>query len=107
MSLDIYLKEVRLTAIFDANITHNLNKMAKDAGIYSHLWRPDEIGIVTASQLIEPLRAGLALLKSDPLRFQNFDASNGWGKYENLVSVVEDYLAACVENPNATVEVSR
>lgn len=29
--------------LFDANITHNLNRMAGAAGIYDALWRPDEM----------------------------------------------------------------
>ena len=37
MSLDVYLKEVRETIIYDRSITHNLNKMADAAGIYKHL----------------------------------------------------------------------
>ena len=107
MSLDVYLKEVRLTTIYDANITHNLNKMADAAGIYKHLWRPEEIEITKAAQLIEPLREGLALLLSDPERFKEFDPENKWGDYDGLVDFVRSYLAACEENPNATVEVSR
>ena len=106
MSLDVYLREVRLTTIYDANITHNLNKMAEEAGIYKHLWRPEEIGVTKAQQLIAPLRAGLELLKADPARFEKHNASNGWGMYEHFVPFVENYLAACEENPDATVEVS-
>lgn len=93
--------------VYWANITHNLNKMAGDAGIYEHLWRPDEIGITKAAELIEPLRAGLALLKSDPSRFKKFNPENGWGTYDGLVAFVEKYLAACEEYPAATVRVSR
>ena len=107
MSLDVYLTKVQPCEVYSANITHNLNKMAEDAGIYYHLWRPEEIGITTAAQLIEPLRNGLALLKSDQARFEKFDASNGWGVYSHLVSFVEEYLAACEKNPDATVHVSR
>ena len=107
MSLDVSLKEMRLTSIYDSNITHNLNKMAEVAGIYKHLWRPDEIGITKASQLIEPLREGLALLLSDPERFKEFDPENKWGDYDGLVDFVRSYLAACQENPNAMVEVTR
>ena len=36
----------------DVNITHNLNKMADAVGLYEVLWKPDEIGITTASQMI-------------------------------------------------------
>ncbi len=107
MSLDVYLREVRLTTIYDANITHNLNRMAEEAGIYKHLWRPEEVGITKAQQLIEPLREGLALLLSDPERFKKFDPENKWGDYNELVDFVRSYLAACEENPDAEVSVSR
>ena len=30
--------------------------MAKEADIYQHLWRPDEIGITKAAELIPPIR---------------------------------------------------
>lgn len=107
MSLDVYLSAVRATEVYSANITHNLNEMAEQAGIYKHLWRPDEIGITTAAQLIEPLRGGLELLRSDPARFEAFNAPNGWGKYEHFVPFVAEYLDACEKNPDATVSVSR
>ena len=107
MSLDVYLTEVRETTIYDRNITHNLNKMADEAGIYKHLWRPEEIEITKAAQLIEPLREGLSLLLSDPERFKKFDPENKWGDYDGLVNFVREYLAACEENPNASVSVRR
>jgi hypothetical protein len=107
MSLDVYLRAVRLTKVYSANITHNLNKMADEARIYKHLWRPDEIGITKAEQLIEPLRAGLELLVSDPERFKKFNPANGWGDYEGLVKFVQDYLSSCEENPDAEIEISR
>ena len=107
MSLDVYLTEVRETEIYESNITHNLGLMAKKAGIYKYLWRPEEIGIFKASQLIEPLSAGLDLLLSDPDRFKKYDPSNGWGDYDGLVDFVRNYLAACEENQDAKVNVSR
>lgn len=107
MSLDVYLTRTQPTTVYDANITHNLGKMADEAGIYKHLWRPDEIGITKAEQLIEPLRAGLARLKSNPERFKMFDAINGWGLYIDFVPFVEKYLQACEEYPDAEVSVSR
>ena len=107
MSLDVYLRAVRETRVYDANITHNLGKMANAAGIYKHLWRPEELGITKAAELIEPLREGLARLKADPEEYEQYNASNGWGKYEHFVEFVEEYLAACDANPDATVEVSR
>lgn len=93
--------------IYEANITHNLNRMASEAGVYMALWRPDEIGISHAHQLIPLLREGLALLQSDPDKYQPFNPSNGWGDYDGLVKFVANYLRACEAHPDAVVEVSR
>lgn len=106
MSLDVYLS-LDGREIYEANITHNLNTMAEEAGIYRHLWRPDEIGITTASELIEPLRAGLHSLVERPSYFEQFNSPNGWGLYVHFVPFVARYLEACVENPSALVRVSR
>jgi len=107
MSLDVRLMAVRVTSVFDYNITHNLGKMAEEAGIYKELWRPDELGITIAAELIKPLSDGLALMKSDPERFKKLDSPNGWGIYEYFVPFVEDYLNACIENPMAEITVLR
>ena len=107
MSLDVYLTRTQPTTVFDANITHNLGAMAEEAGIYKHLWRPEEIGITKASQLIEPLREGIALMKIEPLRFEKHNPTNGWGSYKDFVPWLERYLAACEEYPDADVGVSR
>lgn len=124
MSLDVFLKgpTPKLTRceccgqerevdeveyLYDANITHNLSTMADRAGIYHHLWRPDAINIHKAAALIQPLTEGLERLKSDPEHYKAFNPSNGWGNYNNLVSFVSQYLAACKEYPAAEVGVSR
>lgn len=107
MSLDVMLTRVQPTRVYSANITHNLGEMAGEAGIYKHLWRPEEIEITKAEQLIEPLKAGIALMESDPKRFEKFNAPNGWGMYEHFIPWLREYLGACVEYPDATVEVSR
>jgi hypothetical protein len=93
--------------VFSANITHNLNKMANEAGIYKHLWRPDELGVTKASELIQPLRNGLILLKSNPDFFKRFNPENGWGSYEGLIDFTERYLKACEEYPDSIVGASR
>lgn len=98
---------MRETNVFTANITHNLNKMAEEAGIYKALWRPDEIGISTAKELIPILEKGLADLKADPERFKKFNPPNGWGDYDGLVRFVEQYLTACKENHDAKVYADR
>lgn len=107
MSLDVMLIRMQPIAVFSSNITHNLNKMAEEAGIYKHLWRPESIGITKAKQLIEPLKTGIALMKSDPERFKKFDTENGWGTYEHFIPWIEKYLIACEQYPDAEIEVNR
>ena len=103
MSLDVYLEK----AVYTSNITHNLNKMAEEAGIYEALWRPDEIGLCNAEELIQPLSAGLNLMLKEPDRFKKLNPENGWGSYEVFVAFVSEYLAACIDNPEARVRACR
>lgn len=107
MSLDVTLTATRPTEVFSANVTHNLNNMAEAAGIYKHLWRPEEIGITKASQLVEPLRTAIALMRADPARFKLLNPSNGWGSFERFLPWLETYADACEKNPDAEVSVSR
>lgn len=105
MSLDFTLSKMAVVDVYDANITHNLGPMAREAGIYQCLWRPKELGITTAQQMIQPLREGLAKLRERPEHFTKFDSPNGWGLYVNFVPWVEGVLAACEEHPDAKVSV--
>ena len=109
MSLDIWLTKPAVAEIevFDANITHNLGKMAEEANIYGILWRPEEHGITHAWQLIGPLREALEEMKEYQNRFKRHDADNGWGTYKDFLPWLERLLGACVECPGATIHVSR
>jgi hypothetical protein len=113
--------------VFSANITHNLCRMAHEAGIYEALWRPhrlkecynipendheaewkfEEENSSKAKELIEPLRQGLHSLKIEPEKYEKFNPKNAWGSYHGLVTFVEKYLNACYEYPDADVKVSR
>lgn len=120
MSLDVYLNRKMYLSydegktysedyeqVYCANITHNLNIMAREAGIYEALWRPEEIGANKASEIVELLENGLADLKARPEHFKTFNSPNGWGMYEHFVPFVEKYLNACKEYPDAIIEVSK
>lgn len=106
MSLDICLI-IDGDIVYESNITHNLTKMASEAKLCDALWFPDELGVTKASQLIDTLEEGLAALKENPEYFEQFNASNGWGKYKHFVPFVEDYLKACRKHPDAEVRVGR
>lgn len=100
-------QEYESCELYSRNITHNLGKMASEAGLYKWLWRPDENGIEAAGQLVPHLREGLGILLTEPERFEQLNPSNGWGDYRGLVDFVTDYLIACARHPTAKVEVSR
>lgn len=93
--------------VFWRNITHNVGRMAAEAGVYEALWRPDEKGWTKAADLIPALRDGLAELQTFPDRYREFNPENGWGSYEGLVAFVAAYLGACETFPHADVRVSK
>ena len=95
------------TEIYSANITHNLSKMAGEADVHKCMWRPDELEITKANQLIEPLRDGLAKLQTEPEHYKQFNPENGWGDYDGLVNFIAGYLRACEMYPEANVSVWR
>lgn len=140
MSLDVYLNRKRYLSydegktytedteqVYWANITHNLNTMAGEAGIYEALWRPhrlkegynisendhqaewkfEEENTTLAKDIIPLLEKGLSDLKTRPEYFEKFNSPNGWGMYEHFVPFVEKYLEACKKYPDAIIEVSR
>ena len=120
MSLDVYLTRKKWISydagktfteedenLYDGNITHNLGKMAIEAGIYKALWRPEEIGKIKAGEIVEILEKGLSDLKKRPEHFKKFNSPNGWGMYEHFIPFVEEYLDACKKYPDADIKVSR
>jgi hypothetical protein len=107
MSLDVWLEDEAGVELYSRNITHNLCEMADQAGIYKCLWRPEEIGITHARQLIDPLDSGVALLATQKARFEKFNSPNGWGMWEHFLPFCADYLQACRDHPDALIRVSR
>ena len=118
MSLDVYLHEAIVCPhcgkhagegeqIYRQNVTHNLNTMAKAAGIYEACWRPEEIGVTRAAELEPLLAAGLVRLRVDAFSLRDLNPENGWGSYDGMVRFVESYLAACREHTSAVIRVCR
>lgn len=107
MSLDVHLEDENGDDLYWRNITHNLGKMAGTAGIYECLWRPEEIGITTAHQLIEPISKGITFLAMYRNLCEVDSPSNGWGTWQSLYEFCCDYLKACTEYPSATIRVCR
>jgi hypothetical protein len=108
-------------------ITHNLIKMAIEAGLYKALWRPYQLiegynipeddddaeyvfereNKVLAKDIIPHLEKGLKELKERPEHYKKFNPDSGWGNYEGLVEFTENYLEACREYPETEIETDR
>jgi hypothetical protein len=119
--------EPKREEVYSANITHNLGKMASEAGLYEALWRPhrlkpgydipeddykaeweyEEANPVRAHEIIEIIEKGLADMKDRPKHYEKFNSPNGWGLYKHFVPFIEKYLAALKEFPEAQVECDR
>lgn len=93
--------------VFERNMTHNLGRMADDAGIYQCLWRPEELGITKAGQMRGRLLAGIARLENDPEHFKLLNPKNGWGDYDGLLAFAKAALEAACKYPDADIRVSR
>jgi len=114
-------------SVYWSNITHNLGKMADEAGLYEALWRPyqlkegynipekdyeaeykfEEENPVKANEIISIIEKGLKDMKARPEHYKKFNSSNGWGMYHNFVPWIEKYLKALKEYPESFVECDR
>ena len=115
MSLDValYMKidtggnELHKVELFDANITHNLGKMADAAGLYEALWCPLENGNSFAGDILPALVEGYRELNDNPVKYKQLDSDNGWGVYDNFLPWVGRYMAACDKHPLACIWISK
>lgn len=104
MSLDISLRATVETTVLDKNITGNLAPMWREAGVFDALYESEGL---KARDVLATVEEGLALMKSDPDRFRQFDAPNGWGTYEHAVSFLEELVEAFTKHPDGTISVWR
>ena len=109
MSLDVSLiyDDPEKGTVYDANITHNLGKMAHAVGLYEAVWRPEEHQLTHAAQLVPILERGIAELALWPRKYTAFDSPNGWGKYRDFLPWLQAYLEACREHPTARIYADR
>lgn len=121
MSLDIYLYQTEPCPhcggeiIGDAieyggefNITHNLTKMADEAGIYYAIWRPEELfKVPKCKDVLDIIKEGYKKMLDDPERYKKFNPSNGWGNYSGFCEWIEKLISAYEENPEAVIRCSR
>lgn len=113
MSLGVTLIATQPVSVFDANITHNLGKMADQVKLsngmtlYQVLWRPDENGLKYARDMVDLLQEGWLAVLRDHDSLVQFNPDNSWGSVEALEKFLYNYRIACWDNPSAELRVSR
>lgn len=114
MSLDLDLIVIEPHSVFDINITHNLNNMAKALGVYEILWRPEELaekaGVdkIYVKNFIKPINEAIEELTSNIDYYQEkYGPENGWGSAEVLLEDLRKIRQAIEDNPNGYFEASR
>lgn len=91
--------------IYHFNYTSNFNKMADAAGIYEALFDINRIKAKQAKDIIYFLQKGLNKLLRDPCYYEKFNDPEGWEEYSTFVETVKEYLHACMENPEALIDI--
>jgi len=116
MSLTIYLdinlydkhgRFIQTENVFCENITHNLNKMAREADLYQVMWCPEELDIEVASDAVTPLISGIQKLVHYQNEMEKLNPENGWGNFDNLLNVATNYLNAALRYPESNVTACR
>lgn len=106
MSLDVWLT-FEGNSVFEGNLTHNLNRMAEEAGLYYAIWRPCEVGANRAFDIAPSLIDGLRFMKRNRDFLVRFNHENGYGCFDDLERFVESYLVSCLVWPDAKISVHR
>jgi|DEB0MinimDraft_10_1074344.scaffolds.fasta_scaffold92653_3 hypothetical protein len=115
MSLDIelyYLVDIEQEIqgqyiVWHGNITHNLNVMADKAGIYMEVWRPNEIGVKKAFDIVSALGKAIKDLQTRPSYYRKYNPKNNWGSYETFLEFIKQYQFNCKKYPNSMIGVCR
>lgn len=105
-------EEIETNEFWHGNITHNLKEMAKECCIgepgtlYNLLWRDEEPDDIL--DYINWLNWALTALKFNPDKYKQYNPSNGWGTYEQLVEFVRSFIHALIDMPpGSTIEYSK
>lgn len=86
--------------LFWRHMTHKGRDIAIEAGLYKPIWRPGELGVQYANELIGYLTKGLEVLQVMDKR------SPSSALPMMIIGFVEEYLEACKEYPIARVRVT-
>lgn len=101
MSLDFDLNN-NGEYVFSGNMTHNVTNMWAEAGVYSALYETNGMSAFTITNI---LAHGICDMMFYPEKYKAMDSPNGWGLYENALPFLTEIYKACLEYPEAKIEI--
>lgn len=114
---DIVESAFETDEFWHGNITHNFREMAKnckvhnwplDVNLYDQLWRDESPDKEDIGDYKVYLILCLNELESNPDKYKQYNPSNGWGTYEQLVEFIRSFIHALIDMPpGSTIEYSR
>lgn len=110
MSLDVELTNNGVS-VLDLNITHNLNTMIQQYS-YEHylaIWHPDEANFLMkcdpllAIDVVPYYEEALIELLHNRKEYERYNASNGWGNYDDMILFLSTFVSYAYKYPQAIV----
>lgn len=98
---------LEVEAVFEGEVSADLVPIAKKAGIYQHVWHPDELKISRAKELISPIENAIKDMDADMPAFEALNGDDEFGTAKNLKEFLGIYLDACNTYPKAHVRVMK
>lgn len=95
--------EVDTDEVFSRNMTNNVMSMAREAGIVDCIWMDNK---TPAKDILPIIEAGLSDMISNPDKYAKFNASNGWGTYDQFIPWLKDYVYHLREYPDSIASAS-
>lgn len=97
--------EIETNEFWHGNIKHNLMEMADacwpdSESLYSLLWSKENPNNIV--YYIQQLFACLTELQNNPETYKQFNSSNVWGAYEQLVKFVRSFIHALIDMPEGS-----
>ena len=103
MSYDISITALRETNVFDVNYTYNVSPMFRKAlggdGI-------NDLHGLKCGQCVMKLQEGIKHMEENPKEYEMLNPSNGWGDFAGALKVLQDLLAASIQNIDGTIQIN-
>lgn len=103
MSLDISIKAMRETEIYEGNVTYNLAPMYykcidKELGF-------KKLNEMNCKEALPTINKAIEEMLNNADEYRKLNPKNGWGSYEGLLATLQEMRNCCEKNPDGKIEI--